>query len=247
MASIRYESDTFDTFADNVAGALSYLNVPCTVRFQNGVITEAYLDSAWYAYGISYEPEHGDVWAYEDIGELSIPTMTDEEALDTFYSLAKTVQSDVGDGDGTETIEVYTGNLGDGDSGFVQVKNDRGELLYSEGAHCARAGWNNIYLGEKDGTAYLMTLHIEDRDTYGSYGYQVFRIGENGQVLQIAGSDFEFDADRITYDDSLFHEWVDMMSGYLENCQLLLSTQEGELSTQQASPAELYNYETLRR
>jgi hypothetical protein len=38
-----------------------------------------------------------------------------------------------------------------------------------------------------------------------------------------------------------------MMSGYLENCQLLLSTQEGELSTQQASPAELYNYETLRR
>jgi beta-lactamase regulating signal transducer with metallopeptidase domain len=247
MASIRYESDTFDTFADNVAGALSYLNVPCTVRFQNGVITEAYLDSAWYAYGISYEPEHGDVWAYEDIGELSIPTMTDEEALDTFYSLAKTVQSDVGDGNGTETIEVYTGNLGDGDSGFVQVKNDRGELLYSEGAHCARAGWNNIYLGEKDGTAYLMTLHIEDRDTYGSYGYQVFRIGENGQVLQIAGSDFEFDADRITYDDSLFHEWADMMSGYLENCQLLLSTQEGELSTQQASPAELYNYETLRR
>jgi hypothetical protein len=173
--------------------------------------------------------------------------MTDEEALDTFYSLAKTVQSDVGDGNGTETIEVYTGNLGDGDSGFVQVKNDRGELLYSEGAHCARAGWNNIYLGEKDGTAYLMTLHIEDRDTYGSYGYQVFRIGENGQVLQIAGSDFEFDADRITYDDSLFHEWADMMSGYLENCQLLLSTQEGELSTQQASPAELYNYETLRR
>jgi hypothetical protein len=66
-------------------------------------------------------------------------------------------------------------------------------------------------------------------------------------VLQLAGSDFEFDADRITYDDSLFHEWVDMMSGYLENCQLLLSTQEGELSTQQASPAELYNYETLRR
>jgi hypothetical protein len=245
MASVRYESAAFDTFADNVGEALSWLNVPCTVRFQDGVITEAYLDSAWYAYGISYEPSQGDVWAYEGIGQLTVPTMTDEEALDTYYTLAKTVQSDVGDGNGTETIEVYTGNIGDGDSGFVQVKNDQGQLLYSEGAHCARAGWNNIYLGEKDGTAYLMTLHIENRDTYGSYGYQVFRLGENGQVLQIAGSDFEFDADRITYDDSLFQQWADTMTGYLENCQLLLSSQEGELSTEQDSPAEVYNYLSL--
>jgi hypothetical protein len=240
MASVRYESETFDTFADYVGEAISCLNVPCTVRFQDGVITEAYLDSAWYAYGISYEPSPGDVWAYEGIGQLTVPTMTDEEALDTYYSLAKTVQSDVGDGNGTETIEVYTGNIGDGDSGFVQVKNDQGQLLYSEGAHCARAGWNNIYLGEKDGTAYLMTLHIEDRDTYGIYGYQVFRLGENGQVLQIAGSDFEFDADRLIYDDALFHEWADTMTGYLESCQLLLSSQEGELRTEQDSPIELY-------
>ncbi len=31
-------------------------------------------------------------------------------------------------------------------------KNEAGEILYSEGAHTARAGWNNIYLGEIDGT-----------------------------------------------------------------------------------------------
>jgi hypothetical protein len=119
-ASVRYKSATFDAFVDKVGEAISTMSVPCTARFRDGVITEAYLDSAWYAYGISYEPSQGDVWAYEGIGQ-------------------------------------------------------------------------------------------------------------------------------ITYDDSLFRQWADSVTGYLENCQLLLSSQEGELSTEQVSPADLYNYKTLRR
>jgi beta-lactamase regulating signal transducer with metallopeptidase domain len=249
MASVRYEAVSFAEFADDVAGGLAYLNVPCTAVFTDGIITAVYLDSAWYAYGISYEPvsEYGKVWEYEGIGQYTIPQMTDEEALDAYYSLVKTQQADVCDEAGTETIEVYTGNIGDGDSGLVLVKNAQGKLLYADGAHSSRAGWNNIYLGEKDGTPYLLTLKLEDRDTYGEYRYQVFRLDEDGQVRQIAGSDFQFDDERIAYDEALFHQWMDMLNSYLENCQLLLSSQEGELRTEQNAPAESYNYDTLRR
>lgn len=128
--------------------------------------------------------------------------------------------------------EVYTGNIGDGDSGIVLFKNENGDILYSEGAHTARAGWNNIYLGELNGTPFLMRVHIEDRDTYGGYDYQVFRLGEQGEILQIAGSSFTFDQDRIPYDEEIFSQWKGQMDAYLNQCQLLLSTQDGAVRTE---------------
>lgn len=70
----------------------------------------------------------------------------------------------------------------------VLIRDAAGTLLHSEFAHESRAGWNNIYLGELDGTSYLMTLHIEDREEYGSYSYQVYRLAADGTVRQIAGS-----------------------------------------------------------
>lgn len=111
-------------------------------------------------------------------------------------------------------------------------KNENGDILYSEGAHTARAGWNNIYLGERDGTPFLMRVHREDRDTYGGYVYQVFRLGEHGEILQIAGSSFSFDQDRIPYDEEVFHQWEGQMNEYLDQCRLLLSTQDGEVRTE---------------
>lgn len=77
-----------------------------------------------------------------------------------------------------------------------------------------------------------MRVHIEDRDTYGGSDYQVFRLGENGEILQIAGSSFSFDQDLIPYDEESFHQWEAQMDAYLNNCRLLLSTQDGEMRTE---------------
>lgn len=151
---------------------------------------------------------------------------------------------DVADGSGTETIEVYIGNIGDGDSGYVFVKDEKGTILYNAFAHTARAGWNNIYLGENKNGAFLMTLHIEDRDDYGEYNYQVFRLGEDGDVKLTAGSVFSFGGSYI-YNDALFWDWVKEMEGYLEESTLLLSSQDGEIRTEHVSDADRYNYETL--
>ena len=140
---------------------------------------------------------------------------------------------------------MYTGNIGDGDSGYVFVKNADGEILHSEFAHIARAGWNNVYLCSMEGNDYLLTLHIEDRGDFGIFNYEVFKVDENGEIMQIAGSSFEW-GDYNIYDDNLFKEWAGELEYYLENSRLILSSQEGEVHTE-AKPEEVYNYETLRR
>ena len=92
-------------------------------------------------------------------------------------------QWDVSDAAGMEEVQVYTGNIGDGDSGLVFFRDADGQLLAAESAHISRAGWNNIYLGEMDGTGYILTVHIENRYDYGCYDYQVFRLGSSGEIL----------------------------------------------------------------
>lgn len=100
-------------------------------------------------------------------------------------------------------------------------------------------------IGDGDGVGFIMTMHIEDRDDFGVYSYHVFRLDDNGDKKLIAGSSFNW-GDGIRYEDELFHEWADEMSGYLEDSRLMLSTQEGELNTEHVSEAYKYNYRTLR-
>lgn len=173
--------------------------------------------------------------------------MSGEEVLESFYTLVRTEQANIRDGPGEEVVEIYTGNIGDGDSGIVLFKDEKGNILYAEGAHHARAGWNNIYLGEAEGIPYLLKLHIEDRDTYGEYSYQVFRLGESGEILQIAGTCFDFGDGQVPYDDEIFKTWAGNLTYYLEHSHLLLSSQEGEIRTEPVSEADKYSYETLRR
>lgn len=241
MDGLSYEETSFVDFIDLTQELFSYQNAPMLLTFEDGLITEAVLEN-YYGSGISYDTMYPDTW-YEDIQDIT--SLDEKEVLNTYYTLESKEEMDIGDGIGVEQILVYTGNIGDGDSGIVIFNNAEGELLCSLSAHHARAGWNNIYLGERDGVGFIMTMHIEDRDNFGIYDYHVFRLDDNGDKKLIAGSSFNW-GDGIRYEDELFHEWADGMSGYLEDSRLMLSTQEGELNTEHVSEAYKYNYRTLR-
>lgn len=244
MSGIDYQEVSFDTFADFVNEGSHWVNKLCLVTFTDGLITDAKLESAYYNYGISYSEfsAKSDVYDYllENEGEA---------AFDKYYSLANSETLDIADCAGSELIEIYTGNLGDGASGIVMFKDAQGRLLCTQDAHIARAGWNNIYLGETQGTAFIMNISIEDRWDYGQYCYWVYRLDENGGIRQIAGSEFNFalpeTENTIKYDDALFKEWVDGMTVWLENSHLILSSQDGEIRTEKISEADKYNYDTL--
>ena len=200
--------------------------------------------NALETYGIRYQPPSADTF-YTDMQQVT--GLDAQQLLDTYYTLDGAEQWDVSDAVGMEEVQVYTGNIGDGDSGFVFFRDADGQLLAAESAHISRAGWNNIYLGEMDGTGYILTVHIENRYDYGCYDYQVFRLSSSGEILQLAGSSFEWNSNgTVLYQDEYFREWADTLNSYLADSHLVLSSQEGVLRTQRISEAEQYSYEALR-
>ena len=248
MDSLRYESVSFEELADLAEEAFSYLNPPFLLTFENGLVAEAILEN-YYGSGISYASVPPDIW-YEHIQEIT--GLSAEEVLAAYYTQETDIWADIGDGEGFEHVQVYTGNIGDGESGIVRVQNAAGETLCTVSAHISRAGWNNIYMGNfgsRDGRGFIMTIHIEDKVDYGGYDYYVFCLSEDGEIRQLAGSSFTFDNRSIPYDDALLREWTENLGAYMETCGLLLSTQDGVLRTEAEweEEAERYSYETLRR
>lgn len=260
---LSYSPVSFDKFADLVTQSARVINPPVYCEVRDNLIVRADLESGYYVNGFTYERPADGSLAWNQYAENAgrDQHMTAEEVLENYYTLSHTESADIGDGAGVEQIEVYTGNIGDGGSGVVLFKDADGAVLGSEFAHAARAGWNNIYIGDAEGVNYILTVHIEDRDTYGEYSYQVYRFGEGrfeesngrdgrlaeaGEIRQIAGSRFEF-GDSYRYDDEMFRAWADDLTYYLKNSHLVLSSQEGEIRTETVSEADKYNYETLRR
>lgn len=243
---LSYSPVSFDKFADLVTQSTEVINPTIYCRVEDNLIVRADLESGYYRNGFSYERPARQ--SFEDYGgnAQEYQHLTEEELLKRYYTLAGAERADIGDGAGTEQIEVYTGNIGDGDSGVVFFKGADGTILGTEFAHASRAGWNNVYIGDAEGENYILTVHIEDRDDYGTYSYQVYRLDETGQMRQLAGSRFDFGG-AYQYDDEMFHVWADNLTYYLENSHLVLSSQEGEIRTEKISEADKYNYETLRR
>ena len=249
METLRYEEASFEEFADLAQETFTYLNAPMLLTFEDGLIVEAVLEN-YYGTGISYYAIPPDKWYADDEGKEMLMQLTAQEVLDANYTIQNQIYLDVGDSEGMERIEVYTGNAGDGDEGIVLYKSaGRDRLftaLYTSGAHTSRSGWRSIYLGNLDGNGFIMELHIENRDTFGEYDYCVYRLSESGEVRQIAGSSFTFHDNEIPYDDALFADWTENLGRYLENSELILSTQDGELRTEMVSEADKYTYETLK-
>ena len=240
---VVYSPVSFNQFATQIGMLTKVVNPTVYCEIVNNIVVRADLESADNASGISYQKPVKAHWA-EDVEQIT--GMTKEEVLAEYYVLNGTETTDIADSAGAEKIEVYTGNIGDGDSGVIIFKDAAGTILGMEDAHTARAGWNNIYIGKAYGNGFILTVRIEDRDDYGEYRYQVFRFGEAGEIKQIAGSAFAW-GNNYAYDDEMFHKWADNLSYYLERSYLILSSQEGEIRTEKVSEADKYNYGTLRR
>ena len=152
-----------------------------------------------------------------------------ENFLEEHYEKVYTVESDISRDGMDEIIEVYTGNGGDGESGYVFVKDDHGNLLFHEYAHVARVAWNMVFLSEDN---FLMNVFMEDRDTRGEYRYEVYRVVGKDEIQILAKDSFSFVIEGKTLDEDKkqeLQEFMENLQMYLEQSELLLSTQENEL------------------
>ena len=90
-----------------------------------------------------------------------------------------------------------------------------------------------------------MTLHMEDRDSFGGYNYEVFRLDQNGNPLILDQGSFTWEHGQ--WEQEAFESFAEKLQGYLGESYLLVSTQEGELNTSHVSEAEKYSPEVLGR
>lgn len=219
LGGMEFQDVDFDRFVNELS--LDGRNdVECKVTCKEGLVTDIV---AYKAYGgITYsEPVEGR--GYYDLHGTE------------GYQLAGTYMADISEAEGTEKIYVYSGNMGDGDGGYVIIEKSESEdgkpeeILWVEEAHTSRAGWNNVYLGEIDGKAFLLTLSIDVRGGFGTLTYHAFRLDAGGNPLPCSGAEFTYEAE--TYQAENFIQWYSAMSVYMDQSVLLLSTQDGVLKT----------------
>lgn len=223
MHTYRYSQISYNDFVDLIEEG----NTTADVTFSNSEAVEISLRSAYESEGVFVSETPRKEWSEEsDYLASFLKTAT----------LASAEQKDVADIPGLENIEVYTNE----EEGFVLVKDAKGNVIYCEDAHTTGAGWNNIYVGELMGQAFLMTATIENRFEFGGNLYHVFRFDENGEIVQIAGSKFDWIINNGV--PKYAKEWYAFFDMYLENCYLVLSTQDGEIRTEKVCEAERYNY-----
>lgn len=192
-----------------------------------------------YIYNISHDHSF-----YENFG------------VEEFYTLQQTYQVRINHDVDSSTdmsakndkIEVYTGNVGDGDSGIVLVySGDEANEPYSIEAHTARAGWTNIYLISKADKDYLLELQLDIRGGFGELRYVVYAFGEQaGPNLAVWVEDgMSYTYENETFDEATFMEWTGNMEKWLEQAELLLSTQDGEVRIDSSNDMERYCTEKM--
>lgn len=176
--------------------------------------------------------------------------------VEEFYTMQQTYQVRINHDVDSSTdmsakndkIEVYTGNVGDGDSGIVLVySGDGANEPYSIEAHTARAGWTNIYLISKEDKDYLLELQLDIRGGFGELRYAVYAFGEQaGPHLAVWVEDgMSYTYEIETFDEATFMEWAGNMEKWLEQAELLLSTQDGEVRVESVNDMERYGAEKL--
>lgn len=191
-----------------------------SIRYIENEVTQAEIISSYGTYGIALRDKKSNHYNYADyLGPDSGQTLKE------YYELVASYNINVSEAEGEETVEIYRGNIGDGESGFMLVKDKTGNVIYSEMAHHARAGWNNVFLGQDEKGSFIMTT---DQDWH--YSFEVFRLDENGNIITIDGLSYNHSKTYdMNYDVDWYNLWGSRYERYWANSYLVLSSDQGIL------------------
>lgn len=220
----RFISNEKIIFAEVINQTENNICKYCSLTFSKGVIVTADLLNGNYMDGISYEEKNIDQSWYE--------TVLENKLYNSYIKLSS-IEADIAETNGIETIEVYTDQKkGNAETGMIIVKNSQGKILYSEKTDIKTSALINesINLGTLNETDFLMTVHIEDRDVYGVCAYEIFRLDDKGYPLPIAGSSFTFD-DNYPFSKTAFQKWTKEMDSYYNATKPLIIKKENEIIT----------------
>ena len=118
----------------------------------------------------------------------------------------------------------------------LRVSDGAGELLWSQDAAEAHAGWTSLFALEREGEDCLLRYNPYMGQGYCTFAYELFSLGEAGEEWALRTGSMEFDINfgstlHQGFDDAAIAAFLEEVHGYLAESTLLLSTDGGAFRT----------------
>ncbi len=128
-----------------------------------------------------------------------------------------------------ETLTVE-GNAGENSSFWLLRLTEDGEVIWTDCAATAHAGWNNLFALKTDGQDYLLRYLPSMAQGMGSYSYSVFSLDGAGGEVPLRSNHISFDIwfdrpDFGGFDAPAVADFLEEVHGYLQESELLFATQ----------------------
>ena len=110
---------------------------------------------------------------------------------------------------------------------------EQGEYIWMEDAHTSHVGWNTILACRVDGQDYLLRYNPYMSTGLASYTYQLFYLDGNGEAVNVAQNEVEFNENfgspvHQYFDTAAIAAFLRDIYSLLEQSTLLISTEDGE-------------------
>ena len=114
----------------------------------------------------------------------------------------------------------------------LRIIDGAGELLWSQDAAEAHAGWTSLFALELDGEDFLLRYNPYMGQGYCTFAYELFSLGETGEEQVLRANSVEFDINfgsphHQGFDAAAIAAFLEEVHGYLAESALLLSTDGG--------------------
>ena len=133
-----------------------------------------------------------------------------------------------------ELVEVY-GDEAQHRTGWyeLRVRTPDNRLYWSRSRHVAHPGWGSYFACRVDGADYLLRYEPVMYQGLATYAYQLFSLGETGEEQILREGSVEFDVNfgspvHAQFDPGAIAAFLETVRGFLEDSELLLTTESGE-------------------
>lgn len=187
-------------------------NIDVIIYKQNGTRFEYEAD---HAYMRMLDEMLGISSATKEVERLEMPTEIDINHDGTAEALElKKIYNE------NKALDTLVLNFTDGD-----------KVIYSEEAAASHAGWNALFLYQKDGQDYLLRYNPYMSTGLAHYSYQLFYIGEDGFeiIVQENSVDFNvnfYDTEHRLFDSKAIDAFLAEINALLADSEKLLNTDE---------------------
>lgn len=123
----------------------------------------------------------------------------------------------------------------------VVLKSGRtGKTLWGLPVNTVHAGWYGVYAyGEKD-KRYLLVFQPTMYQGMADFKYKIFTVDESGKETVLHSDQIQFDLNHPKKTDFVsFENFVEKLNQYLKQSELVISTLEGTVLTEENTPSDL--------